>query len=135
MDWGLLADAVVLAHLAFVVFVVAGAFLAWHYPRALFAHVPALLWGLWIEMSGTICPLTPLENHLRTLAGEAGYSGGFIEHYVIPVLYPLGLTRHVQWVLAAVLIALNVVAYGGLLARARKSARARKLPRAGSRRI
>lgn len=135
MDWKLLADAVVLAHLGFVVFVVAGAFLAWRYPRVLFAHVPALLWGLWIEVSGMICPLTPLENHLRMLAGEAGYSGGFIEHYVIPVLYPLGLTRHIQWILAAVLIALNVVAYGGLLARARKSPRDQKLPRAGSRRI
>lgn len=117
MAWKLLADAVVLAHLAFVVFVVSGGFLAWRYPRALFAHVPALLWGIWIEMSGMICPLTPLENHLRTLGGEAGYTGGFVEHYVIPVLYPLGLTRHIQWMLAAVLIALNAVAYGGLFVR------------------
>jgi hypothetical protein len=120
MDWKLLADAVVLAHLAFVVFVVSGGFLAWRYPRALSAHVPALLWGIWIEMSGMICPLTPLENHLRRLAGEAGYSGGFVEHYIIPVLYPLGLTRHIQWVLAAVLIALNALAYGGLVVRAPK---------------
>ncbi|MGB6449186.1 MAG: DUF2784 domain-containing protein [Steroidobacteraceae bacterium] len=123
MDWKLLADAVVLAHFAFVVFVVTGAFLAWRYPRVLFAHVPALLWGIWIEASGMICPLTPLENHLRMLAGEAGYPGGFVEHYVIPVLYPLGLTRHIQWVLAAVLIALNVVGYAGLFVRARSRRR------------
>lgn len=119
MGFRLLADAIVLAHFAFVAFVVAGGFLAWRYPRALLAHVPALLWGIWIEASGWVCPLTPLENHLRRLAGEAGYSGGFVEHYVIPVLYPLGLTRDIQWLLAAVLIALNAVAYGGLIVRRR----------------
>ena len=89
----------------------------------MFAHIPALAWGLWIELSGKICPLTPLENHLRALAGQAGYSGGFVEHYVIPVLYPPGLTRHTQWVLAAVLFFTNTIAYGGLLvlgARGRK---------------
>ncbi len=120
MLWNLLADTVVLAHLAFVAFVVAGGFLTWRYPRALFAHVPALLWGIWIEVSGMICPLTPLENHLRTLAGKAGYTGGFVEHYIIPVLYPLGLTRHIQWMLATILIALNVLAYAGLLTLSRK---------------
>ncbi len=123
MLWKLLADAVVLAHFAFVAFVVAGGFLTWRYPRALIAHLPALLWGIWIEASGMICPLTPFENHLRALAGEAGYPGGFVEHYVIPVLYPLGLTRHIQWLLAAVLIGLNIAAYGGLLLQSRKSLR------------
>lgn len=121
MYWKLLADSVVLLHLAFVAFVVAGGFLVWRYPRALFAHAPALLWGIWIEVSGKICPLTPLENHLRTLAGEAGYTGGFVDHYVIPVLYPLGLTRHIQWVLAGILIALNIVAYGGVIVRSRRA--------------
>ena len=120
MYWKLLADGVVLAHFAFVAFVVAGGFLTWRYPRTLIAHVPALAWGIWIEVSGMICPLTPLENHLRILAGEAGYPGGFVEHYVIPMLYPIGLTRHIQWVLATVLVGLNVVAYGGLLARGRR---------------
>ncbi|MGH8229334.1 MAG: DUF2784 domain-containing protein [Steroidobacteraceae bacterium] len=120
MDWKLLADTVVLLHLAFVVFVVIGGFLAWRFRIALFAHVPALLWGIWIELSGWICPLTPLENHLRALAGEAGYTGGFVEHYILPVLYPPGLTRAAQWVLAAVLIALNAIAYGGLLALRRR---------------
>jgi Protein of Unknown function (DUF2784) len=113
--WRLLADAVVLAHLAFVVFVVGGGFLTWRWRLAALVHLPALLWGTWIELSGRICPLTPLENHLRALAGEAGYSGGFVEHYVLPVLYPPGLTHHTQWVLAGVLLVFNAVAYAGFL--------------------
>jgi len=113
------ADAVVLFHAAFVVFVIAGGFLAWRYPWAPYLHVPAFLWGLWIELSGRICPLTPLENHFRSLAGEAGYSGGFVEHYLIPVLYPLGLTRGIQWVLAGALLLINAIAYGGFFARRR----------------
>ncbi|MGH8219615.1 MAG: DUF2784 domain-containing protein [Steroidobacteraceae bacterium] len=113
----LLADILVLAHLAFVAFVVAGGFLTWRWRPAALAHLPALAWGTWIELSGNICPLTPLENHLRALAGEAGYSGGFIEHYLLPVLYPPGLTRHTQGVLAAVLLVINGVAYAGFLLR------------------
>jgi hypothetical protein len=100
-----------------VAFVVAGGFVAWRFRFAWLVHLPALAWGLWIELSGRVCPLTPLENHLRQLAGQAGYSGGFVEHYVIPLLYPPGLTRHVQWVLAALLLAVNGIAYGGLMAR------------------
>lgn len=117
VTWRVLADGVVLGHFAFVTFVVAGGFLAWRYPYAALAHVPALAWGFWIELTGRICPLTPLENHLRALAGEAGYRDGFIEHYVIPVLYPPGLTQRAQWVLAGVLLLANVVAYGGVLLR------------------
>lgn len=120
MRFKLLADAIVLVHLAFIVFVVGGGFLAWRFRPAVLAHLPALAWGIWIEVSGWICPLTPLENHFRALAGEAGYRGGFIEHYLIPVIYPPGLTRGIQWTLAAVLIALNLVAYGGLLIRRRR---------------
>ena len=120
MHWKFLADAVVLAHFAFVAFVIGGGFLAWRYPSVLFAHIPALLWGLWIEWSGWICPLTPLENQLRERAGDAGYAGGFIEHYIIPVLYPPGLTREVQWVLGGALIAINAVAYVGLVVWSRK---------------
>lgn len=127
VTWRILADALVLGHLLFVAFVVAGGFLTWRWPRAALAHLPALAWGLWIELSGNICPLTPLENHLRRLAGEAGYSGGFVEHYVLPVLYPPGLTRETQWVLAALLLLLSIAAYGGLLVqlRLRKSRRRR----------
>ncbi len=120
MYWKLLADAVVLLHFAFVVFVIGGGFLAWRWRGAIIAHLPALLWGIWIELSGWICPLTPLENQLRERAGESGYQGGFIEHYIMPVLYPPGLTHPVQWVLGAALVAINVVAYGGLFVRRKR---------------
>ena len=115
MAWRLLADLLVTLHLAFAAFVVFGGFLAWKWRWTVLAHLPALLWGFWIETSGRICPLTPLENHLRHLAGETGYPGGFLEHYVVPILYPPGLTRPDQWVLAALLLAINLLAYGALL--------------------
>ena len=122
MMWRALANGVVVLHLAFVAFVIFGGFLAWRWPRAIFAHIPALTWGLWVEVSGQICPLTYLENHLRHLAGEAGYHGGFMHHYLLPILYPPGLTRPDQWVLAAALLGLNALAYGRVLMR-RKAAR------------
>ena len=123
MGWWVLADVVVAIHLAFTLFVVCGGFLTWRWPPAVWAHAPALAWGCWIEVSGGICPLTPLENHLRHRAGEMGYGGGFLEHYVVPVLYPPGLTRHPQWLLATLLIVINVVAYAGSLRRARRRGR------------
>ncbi|MGH8270412.1 MAG: DUF2784 domain-containing protein [Steroidobacteraceae bacterium] len=126
MTWRLLADLLVTIHLAFAVFVVFGGFLAWKWRWAVLAHLPALAWGFWVETSGQICPLTPLENHLRRLAGEAGYQGGFLDHYVVPLLYPPGLTRADQWVLAALLLAINILAYGALL-RPRRHLR-RKVP-------
>jgi hypothetical protein len=115
MTWRILADLLVVLHLAFAAFVVFGGFLAWKWRWALFAHPLALAWGFWVEISGQICPLTPLEVHLRRLAGEVGYPGGFLEHYLVPLLYPPGLTRGDQWVLAALLFAINIVAYGALL--------------------
>jgi hypothetical protein len=124
MGWRTLADLLVLLHLAFAAFVVFGGFLAWKWRRVLFVHLPALAWGFWVETSGQVCPLTPLENHLRHLAGEAGYQGGFLDHYLVALLYPPGLTRTDQWVLAALLLAINVVAYGRLL-RARRDLRRR----------
>lgn len=117
MLWRALANGVVVLHLTFVAFVIFGGFLAWRWPKVLFAHLPAFAWGLWVELSGQICPLTALENHLRRLAGEAGYRGGFITHYLLRVLYPPGLTRPDQWGLAVLLIALNVLAYGRVLRR------------------
>ena len=117
MLWRVLANGVVVLHLTFVAFVIFGGFLAWRWPKVLFAHLPAFAWGLWVELSGQICPLTALENHLRRLAGEAGYRGGFISHYLLRVLYPPGLTRPDQWGLAVLLIALNVLAYGRVLRR------------------
>jgi hypothetical protein len=115
MKWSLLADGLVLIHFAFTAFVVCGGFLTWKWPRLVFVHLPALAWGIWVEVSATVCPLTPLENHLRHLAGESGYSDGFLAHYLTAVLYPPGLTWHIQWVLAAILLALNAVAYGRFL--------------------
>jgi hypothetical protein len=115
MTWQLLADLLVALHLAFAAFVIFGGFLAWKWRWAVFAHLPALAWGFWVETSGQICPLTPLEIHLRQLAGEAGYQDGFLNHYVLPVLYPPWLTRPDQWVLALLLLAINLTAYGVLL--------------------
>lgn len=119
MGFRILADLVVSAHLAFAAFVIFGGFLAWRWRRAALAHLPALAWGFWVEVSGQICPLTPLEIHLRLLAGEAGYQGGFVDHYLVSLLYPPWLTRPDQWALAIVLLAINVTAYGVLLLRRR----------------
>jgi NhaA family Na+:H+ antiporter len=107
----LLADAVVLLHLAFVAFVVAGGFLALRWRRLVWLHVPAALWGVAIELGGWVCPLTPLEQALREAGGGAGYPGGFIEHYLLPVLYPPGLTRAVQLALGLAVLAVNAPAY------------------------
>ena len=124
MIWSLLADTLVVIHFAFTAFVIFGGFLTWRWPEAAFVHLPALAWGCWVEVSHTICPLTPLENHLRHLGGEAGYSGGFLAHYLARVLYPPGLTWHVQWVLAALLLAINLLAYARFLT-SRRSASSR----------
>lgn len=111
MIYGLLADAVLVLHLAFILFVVLGGLLALRWRRVALLHVPCAVWGLLIELYGWICPLTPLENSLRARAGEAGYRGGFIEHYLLPVIYPGGLTREVQLVLAVVVVAVNAGIY------------------------
>jgi hypothetical protein len=115
----LLADLLVLVHFAFIVFVVAGGLLVWRWRRTAWLHVPAAVWGALIELRGWICPLTPLENHFRRLAGRAGYAGGFIEHYVFPIVYPSGLTPRVQVALGLAVVALNVAMYGWLIVRRR----------------
>lgn len=106
-----LADLVVLLHAGFVLFVVLGGLCVLRWPRAAWFHLPAALWGAGIELLGAICPLTPLENDLRRLGGEAGYTGGFVEHYVLPVLYPDGLTRGDQLALGIFVAVLNIVVY------------------------
>lgn len=116
----LLADLVVFAHLLFIVFVVLGGGLALRWPRLAVVHLPAACWGAFIELSGGICPLTPLENAWRQAAGEAGYAGSFIEHYLLPIIYPAGLTRDIQFVLAALVVVINVAAYARLLSRRRR---------------
>ena len=115
MTWRILADLLVVLHLAFAGFVIFGGFVVWKWRRATLVHLPAIAWGFWVETSGQICPLTPLEIHLRRLAGEAGYRGGFLNHYVVSVLYPPWLTRPDQWVLAGLLFAINLAASAPLL--------------------
>ena len=120
---GLLADAVLVFHGLFIVWAALGALAVWRWPRLALLHLPALAWAVWIETSGGICPLTPLENSLRRAAGQAGYSGGFIDHYLGPIIYPAGLTRQAQWAVAGALLVVNVVAYGVLIARLQKARR------------
>lgn len=117
MLYRILADLVVLVHFAFVLFVVLGGLLVLRWPRWVWVHVPAVVWGVLIEVFGWICPLTPLEVGLRRKAGSTGYEGGFVEHYILPVLYPAELTREVQWVLAGLVVVVNLAVYGVWLAR------------------
>lgn len=119
MRYRALADFVAVVHIAFVAFVVFGGLLVLRHPRLTWLHLPAAAWGVMIELAGWVCPLTPLENAFRMRGGEAGYSGGFIEHYLLPVLYPVGLTRGIQLVLGGIVLALNLAVYGLLLARRR----------------
>lgn len=117
----LAANSVVLLHLAFILFVVLGGLVVLRWPRFMWLHVPAAAWGAFIELTGRVCPLTPLENRLRIAAGETGYSGGFIEEYLIPVVYPDELTRWVQISLGVGVVAINLIFYGLLVARRPKA--------------
>jgi len=119
MIYRILAEGVVVLHFAFIVFVVVGGLFVVRWPRLGLAHLPAACWGAAIELTGGICPLTPLENTLRQAAGDAGYEGSFIAHYLLPIVYPTGLTREVQYVLAGLLIGVNLGIYGGILRRRR----------------
>ncbi|HJP87180.1 MAG TPA: DUF2784 domain-containing protein [Gemmatimonadaceae bacterium] len=117
MIYRALADLVLVLHFAFVLFVVLGGLLVLRWSRVALLHIPAAIWGVLIEYSGWICPLTPLENALRVRGGEAGYSGGFIEHYIQPLLYPHGLTRGTQIVLGSLALLVNLAAYGVVVSR------------------
>ena len=123
MLYSVLADLVVALHATFVAFVVLGGLLALRWPRAAWLHVPCALWGMGLEFLNGICPLTPLEVGLRHRAGELGYAGGFIERYLLPVLYPQGLTREIEIGLGVFVLVLNVVLYGLVHARWRRSRR------------
>ena len=114
-----LADLVLVVHLAFVLFVVLGGLLVLRWRWVAVLHVPAAIWGILIEFAGWICPLTPLENSLRRLGGEAGYSGGFIQHYLLPLVYPAGLTRNFQLMLGSLALVLNIAVYTVLVVRER----------------
>jgi hypothetical protein len=123
MHLALLADAVLLLHLAFIVFALAGAALLPRWPGLVWVHLPALAWGAWVEFAQRTCPLTPLENQLRRAAGEQGYDGGFVAHYLVPLIYPEGLTAQTQWILGGCLLAVNAALYLRWLRRRRLRSR------------
>ena len=115
-----LADVVVLVHFGFVLFVVLGGLLVLRRPKVAWAHLPAAVWGALIEFGGWICPLTPIENDLRARAGESPYTGDFVARYLLPVIYPDGLTRDAQIVLGLGVVLLNAAIYAVIVRRHRK---------------
>lgn len=119
----LLSVIVVGLHLAFVAFATLGGLLALRWPRLAFLHVPTAAWAVYVELSGTVCPLTPLENSLRAAAGLDAYSGDFVGRYIFPLLYPEGLTRRAQVALGTLLAAMNALVYARLLWRRRRTSR------------
>lgn len=113
----LLADAVLVLHLAFIVFVLCGGLLALRWPKVAWLHLPAAGWAAFTELTGRICPLTPLENHFLVLSGSTPYQGDFIMHYLWPIIYPAGLTPGIQEILGGLVIALNGIMYGMVIYR------------------
>ncbi len=117
MSYRIAADLLVVLHFAFIVFVVLGGLLAFKWRRMVFLHLPAVIWAVLLELNSWICPLTPWEQQLRQVAGESGYAGSFIAHYLMPVLYPPGLDEPTQLMLAVAVILINLLVYGWLLGR------------------
>ncbi len=120
MIYGLLADLVLALHAFFVAFVVLGGLVALRWRRAVFVHIPCALWGAWVALAGWICPLTPLEVSLRQRAGEGGYAGSFLDQYLVPILYPGGLTRGIQIGLGVFVLVLNIAIYAAVTRRWRR---------------
>jgi hypothetical protein len=117
----ILTDIIVLIHLLFIIFVVFGGFLAFYKKWFVWIHIPAAVWGILIEFFGWICPLTPLENKFRISEGLQGYGGGFIDHYLIPIIYPDNLTRNIQILLGAGVLIINITLYYFLIMHHRKN--------------
>ena len=115
MLYRLAADGLVLFHLAFILFVLFGGLLTLKWPRVMWLHLPAVAWGIAVEVLHLPCPLTRWENLFRHLAGQDGYGGGFVEHYILTLIYPAGLTPNIQWVLAAVVLLINIAVYVRLI--------------------
>jgi len=115
------ADGVVVIHLVFILFVILGGLMLFRWPWMIWIHVPTAVWGGLVELFGAPCPLTPLENHLRQVGHTEAYSGGFIDHYVMPIVYPPGLTRQTQVVLGVLILVINFAIYFKLLIRKTKA--------------
>lgn len=111
MPYKLAADLLVLIHLGFIIFVVLGGLLVLRWPKAVWVHIPAAFWGAWIEFAGGVCPLTPLEQSLRARAGADNYDGGFIDHYIIPIIYPPGFTPQTAELLGYFVLGINLLIY------------------------
>ena len=126
MTYRTAADAVLVVHFAFVLFVVLGGLLVLQWPKLAWVHIPAVAWAAFIEFSGRICPLTPLEVAMRLGAGEAGYAGDFLERYIVAAIYPDGLTREIQLMLGAAVLLLNAVIYIVVVRGARARAAAQR---------
>ncbi|TXR41469.1 DUF2784 domain-containing protein [Ectopseudomonas mendocina] len=120
MFWRMAADALVVIHLGFILFVMLGGLLLLRWPSLIWLHLPAVAWGVIVECLHLGCPLTPWENQLRRMAGQAGYEGGFIEHYLIPLIYPAGLTPAIQLWLGAIVVLVNAAVYAWLIGRWRR---------------
>ncbi len=112
MVYGLMADLVTLLHLGFILFVLFGGGMVLVWRRLVWVHVPTVIWGSLVELAGWYCPLTPLEQALRQAAGESGYRGGFVEHYIVTLIYPSGLTQEIQILFGAIVLIVNLVVYG-----------------------
>jgi len=117
MRYALAADAVMAFHFLFIAFALLGSLLVLWKHWIIVLHLPALAWGVWIEASGRICPLTPLENHFREIAGQTTYGEGFLTHYLAPAIYPDGLTRDTQFLILGILLAVNLLGYALVIAR------------------
>ncbi len=111
MLFRLFADTIIIIHFLFILFVILGGLLSLLNRHWIYFHLPAVVWGVVIEFTGWICPLTPIENHFRHKGGTLMYEGGFVEHYLIPVIYPVGLTHEIQYILGALVVGINVVIY------------------------
>lgn len=120
LTYRIAAEAVVVVHLGFILFVILGGLTLFRWPRMIWIHVPTAVWGALVELVGAPCPLTPLENRLRTAGNAEAYGGGFIDHYIMPIVYPPGLTREIQVVLGVVVLAVNFFIYFKLLTRRRR---------------
>ena len=117
MVFRILADTTVVLHLGFVVFALLGGLLVLRWPHVAWLHLPAAAWGAWVEFAGSVCPLTPLENWLRTQGGRVAYDSSFIEHHLLPILYPTSLSRELQWALGCIVVLVNVAVYVAVLRR------------------